>query len=60
MNCRKVLAGLEQMKVDYKLHFISYFKGEHKGDEYKKINPNATLPSAKYEDLTLTESVSSS
>lgn len=48
------------MKVDYKLQFISYFKGEHKGNEYKKINPNATLPSAKYEDLTLTESVSES
>ncbi|KAJ4382235.1 hypothetical protein N0V86_002568 [Didymella sp. IMI 355093] len=56
VNSRKVLAGLEQMKVDYNQNFINYFTGQHKSEEYKKINPHATVPSATDGDLTITES----
>lgn len=56
INCHKVLAGLEEMKADYKQNFIDYFAGEQKSEEFKKINPHATVPAAKDGDLTLTES----
>ena len=56
VNSRKVLAGLALLETEYKFNFINYFTGEHKSDEYKKINPHATLPAATDGDLTLTES----
>lgn len=56
VNSRKVLAGLELMGTDYKFTHIDYFTGQHKSEEYKKINPYATVPSATDGDLTLTES----
>lgn len=56
INSHKVLAGLEEMKADYKQNFIDYFAGEQKSEEFKKINPHATVPAAKDGDLTLTES----
>ena len=56
INSHKVLAGLEEMKADYKQNFINYFEGEHKSEKYMKINPHATVPSATDGDLTLTES----
>lgn len=56
VNSRKVLAGLEQLKADYHLNYINYFTGEHKSDEFKKINPHATVPAATDGGLTLTES----
>ncbi len=56
VNCRKVLAGLELLGVDYTLSKVDYFKGEQKSDEFKKINPNAALPAMKDGDLVLWES----
>ena len=56
VNSRKVLAGLALLGTDYKFNFIDYFAGAHKSDEYKKINPHATVPSASDGDLTITES----
>ncbi|KAJ4993130.1 hypothetical protein SVAN01_01482 [Stagonosporopsis vannaccii] len=56
INSRKVLAGLQEIKADYNQNFISYFAGQHKSEEYKKINPHATLPAAIDGDLTITES----
>ncbi|MCJ1357262.1 MAG: hypothetical protein MMC33_007258 [Icmadophila ericetorum] len=56
VNSRKVLAGLKLLGTEYNFHFVNYFTGEHKGDEYKKINPHATVPSATDGDLVLTES----
>ncbi|KAF2686796.1 hypothetical protein K458DRAFT_416138 [Lentithecium fluviatile CBS 122367] len=56
VNSRKVLAGLEQLKTDYKNNYIDYFSGQHKSDDFKKINPMATVPAAVDGDLTLTES----
>lgn len=56
VNSRKVLAGLALLNTEYEFHFIDYFAGAHKSAEYKEINPSATVPSAKHEDLVLTES----
>ena len=56
INSRKVLAGLEQLHSDYKNNYINYFTGDHKTDDFKKINPMATMPAAVDGDLTLTES----
>ena len=56
INSHKVLAGLEEMKADYKQNYINYFAGEQKSEEFKKINPHATVPAARDGDLTLTES----
>ena len=56
INCRKVLAGLQQLKAEYNQNYIDYFAGQQKSDEFKKINPCATVPAATDGDLTLTES----
>ena len=56
VNSRKVLAGLKLLGVEYDFHHINFFTGEHKSDEYKKINPMATVPAATDGDLILTES----
>lgn len=59
VNSRKVLAGLDEIKADYKQNYINYFTAEHKSDKFTKINPHQTVPAATDGDLTLTESVSS-
>ena len=56
VNCRKVLAGLKMLGVDYTLSKVDYFKGEQKSEEFKKINPNAALPAIKDGDMVLWES----
>ena len=32
VNCRKVLAGLQLLGVDYDLVKVDYFKADHKND----------------------------
>ena len=56
VNCRKVLAGLQLMGVEYTLNKIDYFQGEQKSPAYIAINPNASLPAMRDGDLTLWES----
>jgi glutathione S-transferase len=56
VNCRKVLAGLKLMGVDYDLKKVDYFQAEQKSEAYMAINPNASLPALKDGDLTLWES----
>jgi glutathione S-transferase len=56
VNSRKVLAGLDLMKLDYEYNYINYFTGEHKSADFVKINPHATVPAAVDGDLKLTES----
>ena len=41
VNCRKVVAGLDLMGVDYDEEKLNYFAGDHKQPSYTKINPNA-------------------
>lgn len=56
INSRKVLAGLALIGTKYEFHFIDFFAGAQKSDEFKKINPHATVPAATDGDLVLTES----
>ncbi|KAF2238592.1 hypothetical protein EV356DRAFT_557283 [Viridothelium virens] len=56
VNSRKVLAGLELLGTEYHYNHVDYFAGEHKGTEYLKINPHATVPSARDNGPTITES----
>ena len=56
VNCRKAFAGLHLLGADYTLSKVDYFTGEHTGDAYKAINPNASLPALKDGDLVLWES----
>lgn len=56
VNCRKVLAGLKLIGIDYSLTKIDYFQGEQKSPEYVAINPNASIPAMRDGDLVLWES----
>ena len=56
VNSRKVLAGLDLIGTQYHFNHINYFTGEHKSEEYLKINHSATVPALKDGDLCLTES----
>jgi len=56
VNCRKVLAGLKLMGIDYSLTKIDYFKGEQKGAAYLAVNPNASIPAMRDDGMVLWES----
>ena len=56
VNCRKVLAGLKFLGVDYTLVHTDYFQAKQKSREYMKINPNASLPAMVDDGFTLWES----
>lgn len=56
VNCRKVIAGLGLMGVDYEVVNVDYFAGGQKEPAYLKINPNASLPTLVDGDFILWES----
>ena len=56
VNCRKVLAGLQFLGVQYNLVNVNYMAGEHAEEPYVSLNPNASLPAMKDGDFTLWES----
>lgn len=56
INCRKVLAGLQFIGAEYELVSMNFFAGDHATPEHLKLNPNATVPVAVDDDLTLWES----
>ena len=56
VNCRKVLAGLDLMGVEFELVHVDYFKGEQKAEPFVSLNPNASLPAMVDGDLVLWES----
>ena len=41
INCRKAIAGMKMIGVDYSLTKIDYFQGEQKSPEFVAINPMA-------------------
>lgn len=47
---------LKDGNIPFDVHVIDLFKGEQKGEEYAKINPNKTVPSLVDGDLVLWES----
>ncbi|MEM7218673.1 MAG: glutathione S-transferase family protein [Pseudomonadota bacterium] len=56
VNCRKVLAGLEFLDIEYQLEPVNYMAGEHAQEPYLTLNPNASLPALKDGDFVLWES----
>ncbi len=56
VNCRKVVAGLDLVGLDYDEVRVDYFGGAHKEAAYTAINPNAELPSLVDGDMKLWES----
>ena len=56
VNCRKVLAGLDLMGVEFERVHVDYFKGEQKAEPFVSLNPNASLPAMVDGDLVLWES----
>jgi len=56
VNCRKVLAGMDLLGVEYESVKLDYFAGDHKKPEYTAINPNATMPCLVDGDFVLWES----
>ena len=56
VNCRKVLAGFQLIGAPYELVHVDYFKGEHKGEAYLRLNPNGSVPAMADGDYTLWES----
>ena len=56
VNCRKVVAGLDLLGVEYEEVKVDYFGQGHKQPEYLAINPNGELPALIDGDLTLWES----
>ena len=56
VNCRKVLAGLQLMDIDYEHVEVDYFAGEHRADPYLVLNPMASLPALEDDDFVLWES----
>jgi glutathione S-transferase len=56
VNCRKVLAGLDLVGAEFERVHVDYFTGEHRSDEYRKLNPNASLPTLADGDFVLWES----
>lgn len=56
VNCRKVLAGLQLMDVDYERVHVDYFTAQQKTDWYHAVNPNESVPALVDGDFTLWES----
>ncbi len=56
VNCRKVLAGFDLMDVPFEHVHVDYFKGEHRDDAYRRLNPNCSLPALVDDDFVLWES----
>ena len=56
VNSRKVMAGLDFMGTKFDFHHVDYIQGEHKKEDYTKINPHATVPCAVDGACTITES----
>ena len=56
VNCRKVLAGLDLIGAPFERVHVDYFSGEHRGDAYRSLNPNASVPTLVDGDFVLWES----
>ena len=56
VNCRKVLAGLQLMGVEYERVHVDYFTAQQKTDWYHAVNPNESVPALVDGDFTLWES----
>ncbi len=53
---RRVVWTLEEAGLPYVFHAVDLRAGEHRTPEYRKINPNARVPTLVHGDLVLFES----
>jgi len=56
VNCRKIVAGLNLLGMEYESVKVDYFNQGHKKPEYLAINPNGSLPTLVDGDFILWES----
>ena len=57
-NGRKISILLEELNLDYEVHFVDLSAGEQKTKDFLKLNPNGRIPVLidREEDLTIFES----
>jgi glutathione S-transferase len=55
-NCYKVRLLLSQLGVNYERITTDIFKGEHKTEEFRRLNPDQKIPVIRDGDLVLWES----
>jgi glutathione S-transferase len=56
-NSMRVLMYLEEAKLQYELVSVDLQKGEHKADEFRKLNPRMQVPFLVQDDIHMGESV---
>lgn len=54
--CRALLLAAKTANVQYDIHTVDLMKGEHKGDDFLKINPEHTVPALVDKQFKLWES----
>jgi glutathione S-transferase len=52
----RVLWALEELEIPYNLHDLDFKKGDHKTEEFLKMNPFGKVPVLKFGETTLFES----
>ena len=55
-NCYKARLALAQLGVEYERVFVDIFKGEHKSEGHRGMNPNMKIPVLTDSDFTMWES----
>lgn len=57
-NGRKISILLEELNLDYEVHFVDLSAGEQKTKDFLKLNPNGRIPvlTDREEDITVFES----
>jgi glutathione S-transferase len=53
---RRCLWTLEELGIEYKFHRVDLTKGEHRGPDYLRLNPNAKVPTLVDGEFVLFES----
>lgn len=56
-NCYRIRLLLNQLGIDYEKVNVDIFSGEHKTEQFTKLNPNQKLPVLVDGDLVLWESI---
>jgi glutathione S-transferase len=56
-SASRVHWALEELKISYEKSLVDLSKGQHKSEEFLKINPNGVVPALVDDGLTLFESV---
>lgn len=55
-NSGKPIIYLTEKGVDFEFHYVDVLAFEHHGDEFRKINPDGTVPTVIHDGKVMTES----